>query len=129
MPGLTIQFGSDGILFVGKGGAGALRAKGTEAAPIVLTGAAAMDPGSWGGVHIEDLSIDADTVLEHVVVEYGGGKNSLANIEITAASPVISDTRIENSDDWGVYLWQQASPKLTNVTFANNPAGDVGPEP
>ena len=129
VPGLVIQFGIDGFLSVGKNGAGAVRAVGTAAAPIVLTGAAAKDPGAWGGVHIEDLSIDAETVFDHVVVEYGGGKNSNANMEIDSASPTISNTRIENSDEWGIYLWKQASPKLTNVTFANNPAGDIGPQP
>ena len=129
VPGLRIELGEDGFVTVGKGGAGALRAKGTAAAPIVFTGADAADPGAWGAIDIDDLSIDAETILDNVLVEYGGGKNTLANIEITAASPTISNARIENSDEWGIYLWQEASPSLTNVTFAGNAAGDVGPEP
>lgn len=131
---LTIEAGTT-LAFVGgarlelsrDGGAAGLRAIGTADAPIVFTGADAFDPGAWTGIVIHGNAVDADTVLEHAEVRWGGGFNSEANIRIIDASPTIRDSVIAGSDCWGIQLQSGAAPTLANVTYENNACGDITP--
>lgn len=110
-----------------EGGASGLRAIGTADAPIVFTGADAFDPGAWSGILIFGNAVDADTVLEHTEVRWGGGLNSEANIRITDAAPTIRDSVIAGSDCWGIQVMPGATPILADITYEDNACGDITP--
>ncbi|MCA9691072.1 MAG: hypothetical protein KC636_15815 [Myxococcales bacterium] len=124
-PGITIGFVHGARLDLSRdGGAAGLRAIGTPEAPIIFTGADAYDPGAWSGIFVFGSAVDADTIIEHAEIRWGGGLNSEQNIRIQDAAPTIRDTIIAGSDCWGVFLWENAAPVLENVTFADNTCGD-----
>ena len=84
-PGTVLRFAPGTGLTVGEGGS--LSARGTSAAPIVLTGAE-RSPGSWTGVSYQ-FSASAGNVLENVVLEYGGS-------DIADGAALTADTAIDN---------------------------------
>src|SRR5439155_18949961 len=72
-PGVTIRFASSTRLVVASGNTqGNLIAQGTAAAPITFTSDVTPPaPGNWQGLYL-DNGTAFDTVLDHVVIEYGG---------------------------------------------------------
>src|SRR5205809_660080 len=73
-PGVVLKFSTSLGLFVGSGAnLGALVASGTAAQPITFTTASATPaPGQWLAVYFDDGTVDATSILDHCVVEYGG---------------------------------------------------------
>jgi hypothetical protein len=79
-PGVTMKFekegeGSMGLTLGNKASMAPVRliARGTTAAPILLTSAAAMPmAGDWGGIYMANAPADGN-VMENVTVEYAGG--------------------------------------------------------
>jgi hypothetical protein len=70
-PGVELVFDGQERLAIGDpgGGSGGLRARGSAARPVVLTGAAAT-PGAWAGLTIAADSPEVS--LDRVVLEHGG---------------------------------------------------------
>ncbi|PRQ06314.1 hypothetical protein ENSA7_39910 [Enhygromyxa salina] len=127
-PGVTFAFAADNFLRLSQhGGASGLLAIGTAEQPIVFTGADALDPGAWAGIRIQDDAIDGQTRFEHVEIRSGGGFNSDANVTLYDASPTFINTRIVDSDCWGIWADSFSNPSLSGVVFENNSCGDVGP--
>jgi len=76
---------------------GSLTASGTETNKIIFTNGSET-PGAWDGIRFIS-SNDAKNILDHTLVEYGGGSNTFgeANVAIYSAS-VSNQTRIKISN-------------------------------
>jgi flagellar hook assembly protein FlgD len=129
-PGVTIRFSASLGLFVGSGAnLGALVASGTSAQPITFTTASTTPaPGQWQAIYFDDGTVDATSVLDHCLVEYGGLTYS-ANVRMVAASPRILNSTIRNSSLYGVYgttsLAIPSAPLLQGNTFSGNTQYDA----
>ncbi|HET9383994.1 MAG TPA: hypothetical protein VFO67_02525 [Gemmatimonadales bacterium] len=120
-PGVTFQFTPGGLLAVGWLVPGNVRAIGTAAEPIVITGQ--YGAGSWGGAVMDTLAGSA-TLFEHVVMD--GGAFELGR----DIGPVIRSTLIRNVG--GCAITRKAgSPWVTDFTapaLANTFENNVGPD-
>jgi hypothetical protein len=130
LPGTTIQFGG-ARLSVGWDAPGNVRAIGTVAQPITLTGESST-PGVWLGVRIGNAA-DSSTLFDHVIVDYAGGVDFAAGSFKFSKDigPVIRNSTISNSASCGVIIVNQppwatdfTAPSLGN-TFTNNAGGAV----
>jgi hypothetical protein len=127
-PGVVLAFlGGKGLYVAGDGRPGALAIEGTADDPVLLTTAGQLKPGFWSGVQFNDETIDAKSVLEHFTIEYGGGANLEADVELRDASPTLSDGVIRHSEQWGVCQSGASAPVLTGITYEDNASGDVCP--
>ena len=103
--GITVQFDPTAGLMIGYTSSsynGALVAQGTVSDPIVFTSASPTPaPGDWDGITFYPYSDDATSVLEHCVVEYGGG-NGQANVYCDSASPTITHVTLRHSSTDGL---------------------------
>ena len=119
-PGVTVQFSATTTdLLVN----GALRAVGISSLPIVFTSnEMEKGPNQWGRLAILEDSRDADTVLEHVIIEYGGAFQS-TQFSLESASPNLSHLTVQHSRLDGMNL-SNSSPEITHSRFINN--GGVG---
>jgi parallel beta-helix repeat protein len=112
LPGAEWHFASGNLLLVSAGGH--VAAQGTAAQPILLTSLAGH--GSWGGVYIND---GGSGLLEHVIIEYGGGYYTGANLLIVSDDVVVRNSTIRHSAGYGVMI-SGASPTIVNTTISNN---------
>lgn len=133
-PGTVVSFTEGSALWVGyySGTFGALVADADPGSEITFTSSAPAgfeSAGDWDGIWFED-GTSTGTILDHCIIRYGGGYSSNSgNISVrndTPDIPVISNCTIEFSERWGIYLGNDASPMLSNNTFSNCTAGDVG---
>ncbi len=123
-PGVTVKFNQGKTLYIGSGTTpGALSAVGTAGAPILFTAnQATPTPGYWGCIYFYDGTVDANTTLSYVTVEYGGYPlyngyvNINSNLNINSASPTITNSTIRQSSGYGVYL-VSSSPTIQNTTI------------
>lgn len=132
-PGTTLRFEGDQSLLVMSGGG--FRAVGTAANPIVLTGTQAIR-GHWGGLGILDTD-HAMNRLEHVIIEYGGGRiigfgtNQPSNLVLSPGGQVPSRITIQNTilRESAMYgLYASLGSELTDFqgnTLTSNFAGPV----
>src|SRR6266576_321890 len=132
MPGVTMAFTGGSHLWVGWDRPGTVRAVGTAAQPITLTGQGT-NPGAWAGVKIGYYA-DSATLFDHVIVDRGGAADPWVAgsfqfyIDI---GPVIHNSLISNSAGCAVSIINQppcatdfTDPALGN-TFTNNAGGAV----
>jgi hypothetical protein len=140
-PVLTIEAGVRIESFMGVGltigdflQPGGLVAQGTAASPIVFTSTTAT-PGSWPGIVFDDATT-AGSLLDHVVVEYGGagGTGTFSDIAIVAnnGGPTVSNSTVWRSSNRGIYVScnpQRSPPPITNITYGTgadaNAAGNL----
>jgi hypothetical protein len=92
-PGVQVHFAAGRNLVVS---AGALVAVGSAEAPIVFTSKNVLDGlpaarGNWGRIRFLDGNLDAETRLQHVVVEYGSG------LEFVAASARLDHVTVQHN--------------------------------
>ena len=122
-PGVELRFNSGASLKVAYNGtAGALLAQGTAASPIIFTANSdSPSPGYWSGIYIYDAADDANCIISHSIVEYGGHSNYGA-IMANYSAPTIENVSISYSAGHGVYFYSIASntPILRNSTISNN---------
>jgi hypothetical protein len=133
--GVVLQFPPGGILSIGDLAPGALRALGTDSAPVTLMGQYAFQ-GSWMGVSIGAYA-DTTTLFDHVVVDEAGADDGILATAYRIAQdygPIIRNTLISRSAGCGITRMTGASwttdftvPALSN-TFQNNVgAAQCGP--
>ncbi|MFQ5790425.1 MAG: hypothetical protein ACE5JI_08125, partial [Acidobacteriota bacterium] len=119
--GVEVRFNQYKYFYVGWSSyKGDLSARGTAAAPIVLTSNQTVKtPGFWGRIELGS-AVSPATVLEHAVVEYGG-YGGQGNVRVLG-SPAIQNTSIRDSSNYGVYVaGTTAFPTLKDNNFVNNP--------
>ncbi len=125
-PGVQIRFNAATGLYIGTTTLrGALVAAGTPAQPIVFTTSNATPAaGQWKAIYFDNESVDAVSVLENCVVEYGGA-TELADVRLVNSSPTIRSCTIRNSSGRGIYGTTGASPLVQGNTLSGNAAFDV----
>lgn len=118
VPGTELRFGVNGGIIVGYNNAGGLQAKGTEAAPIRFTAnAATPTAGHWYGLTVTGVA--SNTLLEHVIVEYGGRNNGYggSNVVVTEdVGPIMRNSTLRYSSSCGVVRYSK--PFVTDFTAA-----------
>jgi parallel beta-helix repeat protein len=124
--GTTLKLGAGMRLVVGTPtNQGALIALGTPSQPIVFTSSsAAPAAGQWQAIYFDDGTVDAASILDNVVVEYGGATYS-ANVRLVAASPTIRNSIIRNSSVRGIYGTSSSAPAISGNTCTGNAEFDV----
>jgi hypothetical protein len=116
-PGVEVQFQSNARLNVN----GTLAAIGTSAQPITFTGVVTT-PGSWQGIGIYGtLSETNRSVLDHVLIEYGGiNIGSSAQLYLDRAAIALTHSLIRNGQLHGIYGAAGGMANLDDVAFENN---------
>jgi Bacterial Ig-like domain (group 2) len=128
--GVVIEFEQDQAMTVS--GGGNILAMGTAQAPIFLTGAQHVK-GSWRGLQISDTH----SVLDHVIIEYGGGPGlsgflQPADLIVSSGatgvptSLVLRNTVLRESAGYGLYT-RAADVSLDEFTNNTLTANTLGP--
>lgn len=116
-PGVEVQFDSGTSLLVD----GALVADGTDADSIRFTSSAASKaPGDWNTIRFNNTS-NVGSVIDHVIVEYGGAGSGGALLSYTTGAFAVNITNSEFkfSNVHGIDL-RASSPDIQNSTFRDN---------
>jgi RHS repeat-associated protein len=94
---------------------GTLKAEGTAVAPITFTGANGKASGEWSNIKFEPGS--GASVLDHVVIAFGGSALNTGMIEVNSSSPTITNSTIRSSKYEGIAIPHGGSPKITGNLF------------
>jgi hypothetical protein len=133
--GVKLNMGQDSHIYVA-GDEAAMKAVGTAAAPIVITGLT-KTKGYWFGIQFDNTN-NTNNVLDYVTVEYAGGggysgnkAEVMATCDIHGDKLAITHSTFQHSALAGVYLAKCVGANSdidTSNTFADN-TGDVVREP
>jgi hypothetical protein len=123
-PGVSLLFGNNAGIFVGKTGAAGFRVHGSAALPVTMEPWSANDPGAWAGVAIYDAAVDAEVVFSHAVIGYAGGSSLKGNLHVVDASPTIEELSLHDGLEWGLYVSGNSVPVVSGVTYSNNASGE-----
>lgn len=126
--GAYFEMGTDVKLIVSgstTSGASVIEALGSDTDPITFTGRSKAK-GAWGGILISSSSVD--NIMDHVLVEYGGGKDlatymDAGNLGVyNEGYLTLSNSFIENSANYGVIIrtGRDAQLNKSNVSYSNN---------
>ena len=135
-PGVVVKFNNSKSLLV----QGTLRVLGTAGNPVYLTsgrddavkgdtnndGSTAPSPGDWRRIEFQDGSDDANSLIDHAVIRYGGGTNYYDNyggITLVSASPTIQNSTITASQYYGISTSNSAPTLGCNNIYSNNSYG------
>jgi hypothetical protein len=128
--GTTVSFGNNAELAVegDSEGTGRMVAQGTAEEPITFTGEEET-PGFWDGIAFEET--DRDNVLQHCVVEYGGGRlfsqilDHTGNVVVYRDSTLtLTDSTLRHSSGLGLVV-NNSNVSTSGNTFTNNADGDL----
>ena len=110
---------------------GTLIARGTANQKIVFQSTSGTTPGSWDMIYFSDSSVDANldeggnyssgSVLQYCVIQYGGGGEANASVELRSASPLIEHCEIQNGGHRGIYAENSNSMTRNNRIISNQP--------
>jgi hypothetical protein len=126
--GVTVRFQAGRRLTVQNG---ALRTTGSAADPVIFTSTADISGGTpaagdWGGITFLDGTVDAVTVLDHLVIKYG------STTSLYGASPIFNNCSFEHNSGYALSIDLAAFPHGSgNSAFGNGtdaikvPAGEI----
>lgn len=111
---------------------GSIKAIGTPAEPILITGVN-KTPGGWWGMNVSGgMQGVANVWLDYVTVEYGGSDNSDygGNLIVATANVTVTNTTLRNSSTYGLYNSggapdEQYAVNVSNTTISGNQKGAV----
>lgn len=111
-PGSELQFASDRLLRIGEGNDGILDARGTNAKPITFTSIDTVAPVFWRGI---DFNQGSDgSILDQVVVSYGGRGTNMGNLNFRSGSVVtIGAVTFSYSEDYAAVIDSGSAPMFT----------------
>lgn len=135
-PGTRLSFAEDASLIVQDGSI--ISAEGTAEDQILLT-ATEETPGWWRGVQIRETQSTAN-ILDHVIIEYGGGgtywstQSRTANLVVggrissEAARVTVSNSIFRHSADAGIYVRDPSElPASVNNNYTGNKISGIIP--
>jgi RHS repeat-associated protein len=119
LPGTVVKFGSGRGITIST--TGTLNAVGTTDSPILFT-ANTSSPvaGFWKGINFGAAS--QNSVLDYVIVEYGGSGGS-GNINTTGALIQVINSNIRNSSNYGIFGNGIGNIIISNNTFSGSNFG------
>lgn len=121
-PGFHLRFGQQGRLVVESGGS--LEAVGTEQDSIRFTAASNNPaPGFWSSLTIETASLD--NVLDYVEVGHAGSVGANIFLLRSDAALTVTNSRIHDSETWGIWVASGASLTEAGNTFTDNASGNI----
>ncbi|MGB5680854.1 MAG: hypothetical protein WBM47_03315, partial [Polyangiales bacterium] len=130
-PGAELRFAGDRRLRVGEGNDGVLDARGTSANPITFTSIDTVAPVFWRGI---DFNQGSDgSMLDHVVVSYGGSSNGTGNVNFRIGSVVtMGAATLSHSEGYAAVVYAGSAPMFTGppgvrVYELNGQAANPGP--
>jgi hypothetical protein len=111
-PGSELRFASDRRLRVGEGNDGVLLAQGTVADAITFTSMDIATPSFWRGI---DFAQGSDgSLLDHVVVSYGGSSSDTGNVNFRSGSVVtMGEVALTHSEDYAAVIFSGSAPMFT----------------
>jgi hypothetical protein len=129
-PGVVVKFQDAHALLV----QGSLRTLGTSASKVYFTskrddtvkgdtnndGATLPGAGNWSRIEFQDSSNDANSLIEHAVIRYGGGCCYYGGLTLISASPTIQNTTLTNNQNYAIRANVASFPVLTSNTYTNN---------
>jgi hypothetical protein len=132
-PGVTLLMAQGAGVYVG-GDDAAFHAVGTAQKPILITGVEKI-AGAWETLFF-DTSNNGASAFDYCTVEYGGGgtaKGQMGMILATADSHgvtlSVTNSKIQHSAVFGIWLSQSAKLTQSGNTFASNKLGDTFKQP
>jgi hypothetical protein len=115
-PGTEVRFVSDRRLRVGDGNDGVLVARGTSAEPIRFTSIDTVSPVFWRGIDFSQGS--GGSVLDWVVVSYGGRSDNTGNVNFRSGSAVtIGVVDFTHSEDYAAVIYSGSAPMFTGPSI------------
>ena len=123
-PGTTLKFGTGTRLQIGNSSnMGALVAVGTTGQPITFTSNNAVPaPGQWRGIFFDSGTVDATSIVQNCIVEFGGQSDN-GNIIMSSASPTIRNNIIRRSSQYGLVYNSSGGSALFNQIENNGAYG------
>lgn len=114
-PGVTLKIDGNRNFSV----LGSLVADGDAANHITFTSNEAVpSPGDWRRIYFN--AADAGSILDYCDVYYSGSTNANLDIRNSGSNIAISNSRIEFSNGYGVYIRNNSSPSFINCEIVNN---------
>ena len=111
-PGAELRFADSRRLRVGEGNDGVLDARGTVAEPIVFTSIDSTTPVFWRGIDFNQGS--NGSMLDHVLVSYGGRGADAGNVNFHSGSVVsIGVASFTHSEDYAAVIYAGSAPMFT----------------
>ena len=124
-PGVIVKFNKGLTLQIN----GTLIARGTSDSTILFTANSTGDTaGYWRYIHLanatnavfsDSLAYQAGTVLEHAVIEYGGGTGSTGALQTSSCHVFINNVTVRRSATSGIFLGAGGS-VVRNSVFESN---------
>ncbi|MBW2162450.1 MAG: hypothetical protein JRH14_21220, partial [Deltaproteobacteria bacterium] len=111
-PGSELRFASGVGLRVGDGNDGVLDARGTSSQPITFTSLDTASPVFWRGI---DFGQGSDgSMLDWVVVSYGGSGANTGNVNLRSGSSVVIGAVVfAHSADYAAVIYSGSAPMFT----------------
>jgi hypothetical protein len=111
-PGSELRFASDRRLRVGDGNDGVLDAQGTGTDAITFTSMDIAAPTFWQGI---DFAQGSDgSILDHVVVSYGGRIADTGNVNFRSGSvATMGVVTLTHSEDYAAVIYAGSAPMFT----------------
>ena len=111
-PGSELRFASGVRLRVGDGNDGVLDAQGTSTDPITFTSLDTASPVFWRGIDFGQGS--GGSVLDWVLVSYGGSGADTGNVNFRSGSEVvIGAVTFTHSADYAAVIYSGSAPMFT----------------